>query len=129
MVAAVGSSTLQSGSTNGISPVASLEAQITRYQKQLSDCVNCSSANTIEGKKNIQQISDKISIAKAKIEQIKQTQLLNQPARSDNQTNAAATPDATAALPASINAVTPAPGSGTTQSVFGTVGSLINVSA
>lgn len=129
MVAAVGSSTLQTGSTSGISPIASLEAQVTRYQKQLSDCVNCSSANTLEGKKNIQEISDKISIAKAKIEQINQTQPLNQPARSDNQTTALPRSDVAASLPASVNSVNPASNSGSQSSVFGTVGSLINVSA
>ncbi len=49
---------------------AGIQAQIAIYQRQLSDCVNCSSADTIEGKNQIQEISSKISTAKAQIQQI-----------------------------------------------------------
>ena len=51
------------------SSVAALQAQLDRYQKELSDCVNCSSAKTEAGKQNIQDISGKISDLKAKIAQ------------------------------------------------------------
>jgi hypothetical protein len=128
MVAAIGSTTLPSSSSTGAwSPVAGLEAQIQRYQKQLSDCVNCDSAKTIEGKKNIQDISDKISTAKAKIEQINQAQSLNQPSRIDNQINSPLKQEAVTAAP-SIDSASAS--TNTTQpSAITTVGSLINVSA
>ena len=58
MVAAVGSPSLS---------IAGLEAQVARYQHQLSDCVNCSSASTIEGKTNIQKISGQISETKGRL--------------------------------------------------------------
>lgn len=127
MVAAIGSTTLPSpGSTGTGSPIAGLEAQIQRYQKQLSDCVNCDSAKTIEGKQNIQQISDKISTVKAKIEELNQTKSLNQTARADIQVNTLDKQDVgTATLINQVNAVT----NGTQSSATNTVGSLINVSA
>lgn len=50
--------------------MASLEAQLARYQQELSNCVNCDSANTAEGKETIQALSNKISSVKARIEAI-----------------------------------------------------------
>ena len=49
---------------------AALRAEITRYQHQLSDCVNCISAKTLEGKVHIQELSDKISIDQQRVKQI-----------------------------------------------------------
>ncbi|GGC60326.1 hypothetical protein [Undibacterium terreum] len=49
---------------------AALEAQLERYQKELSDCVNCASAKTPEGKAQIDDISSKISSLKTRIEKV-----------------------------------------------------------
>ena len=40
---------------------ASLQAQLQRFQQQLSDCVNCASAKTAKGKSDIQAIAARIS--------------------------------------------------------------------
>jgi hypothetical protein len=70
MVNAIGSSTL-SGSANFGNSTAGLEAQLDRYQKELSSCVNCSStSNTPEGREKIQSISNKISTLHARIAEI-----------------------------------------------------------
>ena len=46
----------------GAKPSAtSLQAQLQRYQQQLSDCVNCASAKTPQGKADIESISSRIS--------------------------------------------------------------------
>lgn len=49
---------------------AALQAQLDRYQKELSDCVNCSSAKTPEGKTQIDEISSKISDLKSRIDKV-----------------------------------------------------------
>jgi FlxA-like protein len=67
MVSAVGAPALP-GQVGGSSSIASLQAQLDRYQKQLSDCVNCDTANTREGKQTIQYLSNRISEIKARIE-------------------------------------------------------------
>lgn len=71
MVSAIGASTLPgaSGKSAGRS-AAGLEAQLERLQKELSSCVNCDSANTLQGKETIQAVSNKISSVKARIEAI-----------------------------------------------------------
>jgi hypothetical protein len=127
MVAAIGSSTLPSSSTS-VSPTAGLEAQIIRYQKQLSDCVNCDSANTAQGKENIQAISNKISAARAKIEEINVSRPISQTVSMDNQVNATAKQDEAAATAAAVNQAS-AVSNGPQRSTTGTVGTLINVSA
>jgi hypothetical protein len=48
----------------------SLHAEVARYQRQLSDSVNCASAKTLEGKAHIQELSSKISAAQQRIKQI-----------------------------------------------------------
>ncbi|HAT31472.1 MAG TPA: hypothetical protein DCW29_11655 [Janthinobacterium sp.] len=53
---------------DGAAAAASLEAQLLRYQKQLSDCVNCDSSKTPEGKAQIQAIASKISEVKDRID-------------------------------------------------------------
>lgn len=67
MVSAIGSSSYFSTANAGKS-IAGLQAQLDRYQKELSDCVNCDSAKTREGKENIQDVSGKIGEIKARIE-------------------------------------------------------------
>jgi hypothetical protein len=44
-----------------------LRAELARYERVRSDCVNCSSAKTIEGKRNIQNLDTQISALKAKL--------------------------------------------------------------
>jgi len=67
MISSVGSSTAYD--INSISkPTDGLDAQITRYKKELSDCVNCDSAKTAKGKAKIQAISDKIATLTAQVE-------------------------------------------------------------
>jgi len=69
MLNATGSSTFASPAGTGPS-TAGLQAQLDRYRKQLSDCVNCNSAQTIEGQKVMQTISNRIGEIKARIEKI-----------------------------------------------------------
>jgi len=45
---------------SGAGSSAGLDAQLARYQVQLSDWVNCPSCNTAEGKAKIQELSDKV---------------------------------------------------------------------
>jgi hypothetical protein len=60
-----GAGTYQSSSA---SPV-DLRARLDRYQKQLSDCVNCSSAATPQGKADIAAIRARIDEVKQAIAQ------------------------------------------------------------
>jgi hypothetical protein len=69
MVQAIGSST-SAGAAVSSPPIGGLDAQLARYQKELSECVNCESAKTPEGKKTIQAVSDKISVVKARLEEV-----------------------------------------------------------
>ncbi|MEJ7805693.1 MAG: hypothetical protein WKG03_07210 [Telluria sp.] len=46
---------------------ASQQAQLQRYQKQLSECINCASASTSKGKAEIDAISARIGEVKARI--------------------------------------------------------------
>lgn len=101
MINAIGPASL-ANTTGGGTPTAGLEAQIARYQKELSNCVNCDSANTREGKETIQAISDKISAAKARLEEITAEKSSDQP----NTPNAITSADITArkdALASSVN--------------------------
>ena len=52
---------------------AALQAEVARFQKQLSDCVNCPSSQTLEGKAHIQELSSKISVDQQRIKQIETT--------------------------------------------------------
>ena len=47
---------------------AALSAQLERYQKQLSDCVNCPSANTPESRTKAVLLSNRIAETKQLIE-------------------------------------------------------------
>lgn len=110
-VAAAGYAASYSSATNPALSAASLQAQIAVYQRQLSDCVNCSSASTIEGKNNIQQISGKISAAKAQIQQLQQSAPppATPTASVNNSGNANASVNAVASSPVT-RALTIAPG-------------------
>lgn len=68
MINAIGSSF--STGTSGPS-AAGLEAQLTRYQKQLSDCVNCAeTSKTPQGQETARSLSDKISQIKAQLDAV-----------------------------------------------------------
>jgi hypothetical protein len=83
---ALGASATPSTAYGGGGPsAASLQAQLQRYQQQLSDCVNCASAKTPQGKADIQAISARISEVKQTIAQADQA-----PANPANAANAAA---------------------------------------
>ncbi|MBI3903130.1 MAG: hypothetical protein HY306_09375 [Nitrosomonadales bacterium] len=73
MISAIGSHAYSAAIGAGSGTVG-LEAQLARYQKQLSDCVNCDSARTLEGKTRIEAISSKISELKARIEETDKVQ-------------------------------------------------------
>jgi len=70
MVSAIGSSPASGFTPAPVSSTAGLEAQIIRYKKELSDCVNCASANTTEGKAAIAAAASKVSAAEARIKSI-----------------------------------------------------------
>ena len=91
MLSAIGSSTYPSPAGTGQS-AAGLQAQLDRYQQKLSDCINCSSAKTLQGQEAIQTLSNKIGEIKARIEQITATQTNTQP----SSVKASATTDITA---------------------------------
>jgi hypothetical protein len=67
MVAAIGTTSTFSYTATA-KPSAGLEFELAKYQKELSDCVNCDSANTAEGRSNIQELHNKISAIQARIE-------------------------------------------------------------
>ena len=72
MSIAIGSNS-QSCTFGGQPSRASLQADLARYQKQLSDSVNCASAKTLEGKTHIQELSSKISTTQERIKQVETT--------------------------------------------------------
>jgi len=61
MVQAISSSVSAPGGASGGPSAASLQAQLQRFQQQLSDCVNCASAKTPEGKTAIREAAAKVS--------------------------------------------------------------------
>ena len=91
-----GSGALHAGAT-----VASLEAQLVRYQKQLSDCVNCGSAKTVEGKAAIDALSSKISEVRARIETVTEVKASDDttPLATGTSTEISANNDTSAAVP------------------------------
>lgn len=70
MVSAVGSSTTYNVAHTSVVSTAGIEAQIARDEKELANCVNCVSAETKQGQADIQALSNKINLAKARLEQI-----------------------------------------------------------
>lgn len=64
-----------------VAATAAIEAQITRDKKELSNCVNCKTAETKQGQANIQALSNKIKIAEAHLNDIKNTTPDKQPSK------------------------------------------------
>lgn len=58
------------GAGAGAPSPTSLQAQLQRYEKQLSDCVNCASAKTPQGKADIDTISARISQVQQRLAQL-----------------------------------------------------------
>ncbi|MYM70814.1 hypothetical protein GTP56_01210 [Duganella sp. FT134W] len=85
------SATASTAYGGGAPSATSLQAQLERYQKQLSDCVNCASAKTPQGKSDIQAISARISQIEQRIAQAEN--------RPDQQTAPPANPPAAASSP------------------------------
>ena len=124
MVAAVGSASVSavSATSGGGFGTAGLEAQIARYEKQLADCVNCSSAKTPEGKKAIAEISNKISSARARIDEVQSTKQVTRPAAA-----IAGTASRSSVAPDASPATADGGKLAQTKSVYSTVGSLVDV--
>ncbi len=74
MLNAIGSSSFAYYAASAPPSTAALEAQLKQYQNKLADCVSCSSSKTPEGKKNIQELSNKISVLEAQIEKLAKQQ-------------------------------------------------------
>jgi hypothetical protein len=75
MLSAIGATPFTS--STGASPsVAGLRAQLDRCRQQLSDCVDCSPAKTLQGKEAIQTLSNKIGEIKTRIEKVLATKKL-----------------------------------------------------
>jgi hypothetical protein len=98
MVQVIGSA-IVTGAISAASALAGLEAQLARYQKQLSECVNCDSSKTTEGKAQIQSISSIINDVRARIDKVtgvdarsKTSALTSSTAIEVNNNGAAATP-------------------------------------
>ena len=91
------SATASTAYGGGAPSATSLQAQLERYQKQLSDCVNCASAKTPQGKSDIQAISARISQIEQRIAQTQNS--------TDNRSDQQAAPvqSAPTAAPASIS--------------------------
>ena len=66
---AIGAGNVATVTATGAPSSAALQAQLDRCEKQLSDQVNCSSANTTAGKAKIRELSDRISVLKQHMEQ------------------------------------------------------------
>jgi hypothetical protein len=68
-ITAQAANTAPSSGAGKASPVA-LQAQLQRFQQQLSDCVNCASADTAQGKSDIQAIAARITELRQRIAQV-----------------------------------------------------------
>ena len=66
MISAGGLSATNSTAGVGTQGVG-IESQLGRLQQQLSECVNCPTANTPEGKSKIQALSDQIGAIKTRM--------------------------------------------------------------
>jgi hypothetical protein len=67
MVAAIGAIPTYSAQVPTVS-TGGLRAELARYEKALSECVNCATAQTTEGQQEIQRLSSEIARLKARIE-------------------------------------------------------------
>jgi hypothetical protein len=68
MVAAIGSPSSVTPAATTSSGGSGLKAELARVQKEYSACVNCASANTDAGRRNIQQLDIKIQQIQSRIE-------------------------------------------------------------
>lgn len=68
-----------------------LEAELSRLQAALADCVNCATARTNEGKAKIQEVTNKINSIKARMEKLSQAKPVEQPPRA-NENKASGSP-------------------------------------
>lgn len=125
MVSAIASSPASSATPTTGTSTAGIEAQIVRYKKELSDCVNCPSSKPPEGKAAIQAITNKISTAQARIEKINADKPASQPAASST-TTANNTPANTYAVASTAVSKTSAESASASGS---TTGSLVDVFA
>lgn len=80
MVSAIGSSPTFSVASTPAASTAAIEAQIARDTKELANCVNCASAETKQGQADIQALSNKINVAKARLEQVAESNSSDQAA-------------------------------------------------
>jgi len=87
MVSEIGSSPASNAVATTVTSSAGIEAQIARDKKELSNCVNCESAETKQGQADIQTLTNKISAAQARLDAIRTTEQISQPAEL-NSTNA-----------------------------------------
>lgn len=67
MISTTGLSVAGGVSSSGIVQIG-LDSQLARLHQQLSDCVNCSTANTAEGQAKAQALSDQINSLKARLD-------------------------------------------------------------
>lgn len=128
MVSAIGSPPASSVAPTTGASTAGIEAQIVRYKKELSDCVNCASAKTPEGKLAIEAISTKISTAEARIEKLTTAKPASQSAAS-NTTTSNNTPANTYAVASTAEGKTSAESVSASTSSGSTAGSLVDVFA
>lgn len=89
----------------GTVSAASLQGQLQRFQQQLSDCVNCSSAKTPQGKVDIEAIASKIGQIERRIDQLGK----GQPGPNSTDSAPGASDDRRAATQSAATAVTPPP--------------------
>jgi hypothetical protein len=128
MVSAIGSPPASSAAPTTGASTAGIEAQIVRYKKELSDCVNCASAKTPEGKAAIQAISTKISTAQARIEKITADKPASQPP-TPGTTTANNTPANTYAVASTAESKTSAESVSASDSSGSTAGRFVDVFA
>lgn len=113
MVSAIDSSSVSAYAAPVVTSTAGIEAEIARYKKELSSCLNCESADTKQGQADIQSLSNKISIAEARLKESamassgSQVAALNQVAEGDkvvdpNLATSLAESDANAQPPTSL---------------------------
>jgi len=120
-------SALPASSTAASAAATGLQAQLARYQKQLADCVDCASAKTPEGRKTIQELSDRISIAKERLRELDANPAARRPALAGSGENRESGGGGTSA------ASTPATSAGMLprrpEAIYSTVGSALDVFA
>lgn len=68
MVAAIGASPIYSAQLPAAS-TGGLRVELAKYEKELSNCVNCASATTTEGQQEIQRLTSEIVRLKERIEE------------------------------------------------------------